>query len=441
MADNRKPLVLRGARQVGKTTAVNLFSQNYAQFIALNLEKPDDAGLFSKFPTVDQFIEAAFFLHKKDLTQKGQTLLFIDEIQQVPQAISMLRYFRESHPQLHVIAAGSLLETALREEVNIPVGRVEYRVVRPVNFEEFLLALGENEAHAALTQVPMKPFAHATLLRLFHLYTLIGGMPEVVQSYAIHRDLSRLSTLYESLLISYLDDVEKYARNTSMVQVLRHCIRTAFREAGSRVTFQGFGQSNYRSREVGEAIRTLQKVMLISLTYPSISARLPLMPDHKKKPKLHALDTGLVNYFAGLQTELIGTPRLTDIYQGNVAEHIVAQEMLAQKFTLLNELSFWARDKKSASAEVDFTYIHNGHVIPVEVKSGSIGKLRSLHQFMDQAPHRWAVRLYAGEVNVHAATTPAAKQYRLINLPYYLAGHLGSYLEWVEAEDIRDFSG
>lgn len=438
LSTHRKPLILRGARQVGKTTAIHLFAQHYPQYIYLNLERPEEAKLFRQFQNVHQLIEAIFFLHQKNLQQKHQTLLFIDEIQQVPEALSMLRYFYEEIRELHVIAAGSLLETVLKENISIPVGRVEYRVLKPVTFYEFLVALNELEAAKMLHQIPLKEFAHDKLLQLFHTYTLIGGMPEVVQHYVTYRDLTSLSVIYESILVSYLDDVEKYARNNFLTQVVRHCIRTAFAEAGKPISFNGFGQSNYKSREVGEAIRILEKVMLLKLVYPTSVYSQPLLPDKRKKPKLQILDTGLMNRFAGLQAGIIGTKNLNEIYSGRIAEHIVAQELLAANFNVLNELCFWVREKKDASAEVDYLFAFEDKLIPIEVKSGAVGKLRSLHQFMDSAPHAIAVRLYNGQVNIHKATSPNGKPYHLINLPYYLTSQLQSYLDWFKKNETYD---
>ena len=265
---SRKPLILRGARQVGKTTAVDLFGKTYPQYIRINLEQKEAAKIFDQFDDVEKLAEALFFMNKINWQQRHETLLFIDEIQQVPKAISQLRYFYEQIPELHVIAAGSLLETVLSENISIPVGRVEYRVLRPVNFYEFLLALNETPSAEALTTMPFKEFMHEKLMQLFHTYTLIGGMPEIIQHYAKYHDLQALSDIYDAILVSYLDDVDKYARNSTMVQVIQHCIRSLFTEAGKRISFAGFGNSKYKSREIGEALRVLERIMLAHLIYP-----------------------------------------------------------------------------------------------------------------------------------------------------------------------------
>lgn len=430
----RKPLILRGARQVGKTTVVELFAQNFEQYISLNLELAEDAAPFINYKNIRQLTEELFFLKDKDIEKLSDTLLFIDEIQEVPGALNILRYFYEQLPELNVIAAGSLLETAIKGNVKIPVGRVEYKVVRPMSFDEFLQAMGDKSVLKQFRKVPMNEYAHDKILDLFHTYTLIGGMPEVVNHYVTHRNLTALGTLYESLIVSYINDVEKYGRTNSLIQVIRHVINAAYYEAGSRIKFAHFGNSNYGSKEVGEALRTLEKVMLVYLIYPTTNTSLPIVPDLKKSSRLQVLDTGMMNYFAGIQKEIIGTTDLDNIYQGKVAEHIVAQELLASRYNLLNNLNFWVRQKIDATAEIDFVMPYNGLIIPIEVKSGSSGTLRSLHLFMDAAPHDIAVRLYNGKVKIDKLTTANGKNYRLLNLPYYLCQHIERYISWMNAD-------
>jgi predicted AAA+ superfamily ATPase len=328
-----------------------------------------------------------------------------------------------------VIAAGSLLETLLDRHISFPVGRVEYLRVHPLTFEEFLLATGEDQAAAMLNRIPLPVIAHDKLLKLFHRYALIGGMPEVVQLYAQDKDLTQLAPVYDSLITAYLDDIEKYSPRTSQTPVLRHVIQSSFREAGNRIKLAGFGQSNYGSREIGESLQLLEKALLLQRLYPVTDTQLPLTPNHKKSPKLQLLDTGLINYFAGLQTEVFGTTDLNAVYGGKVVEHLVGQELYASHISMLFKLHFWVREKKQSNAEVDFVLAYENKVIPVEVKSGASGRLRSLHQFVDRADHALAVRLYAGKLSVEKAVTLAGKEYQLVNLPYYLASRIEQYLD------------
>lgn len=431
---NRKPLVLRGARQVGKTTVVKQFSRQFEQYIYLNLELLEDKQPFEQFSNIETLIQTIFFIKNKTYSKKQKTLLFIDEIQEVPEALNILRYFFEQAKEIYVIAAGSLLEALFDQNISFPVGRVEYMVVRPVSFPEFLGAIGETSALEQIHTVPLAAFAHNKMLKLFHTYALIGGMPEIVNHYAQNKDFTALKSIYESLIVSYIDDVEKYASSAAQVQLIRHAIRASYTEAGKRIKYHGFGRSNYGSREMGEALRTLEKALLIHLVFPETGTTLPLSPNLKKSPRLHVLDTGMMNYFLGVQKEIIGTTDLNTVYQGTIIEHLAGQELLASQFNALSTLYFWVREKKTSTAEVDYLYPFENKLIPIEVKSGAEGKLKSLHIFMDMAPHNMAVRFYTGEISISTVLTPENKTYYLLNLPYYLVSQIEPYLLWFKKE-------
>jgi predicted AAA+ superfamily ATPase len=436
--DSRKPLVIRGARQVGKTTLVNEFAKQFDQYIYLNLELAEDKEPFEGFTSIERLLSALFFLKNKVLAKKSNTLIFIDEIQEVPKALNILRYFYEFAPEIPVIAAGSMLETLFDKTISFPVGRVEYKVIRPVSFPEFLSAIGETASLSALHQVPLADYAHSKLLGLFHTYALIGGMPEIIEHYAKHKDIVALSPIYDALINGYLQDVEKYASSNAQIQHIRHCIQASFSQAGKRIKFEGFGNSSYGSREMGESLRTLEKALLIQLVYPCTTATLPIIPDVKKSPRLQILDSGLLNYHVGLQKEIIGTTDLNSIYQGTLIEHLVGQELLAFQFNALSKLQFWVREKKESTAEIDYTYSYDGMVIPIEVKSGKTGTLKSLHSFMDLAPHDLAVRIYAGELSITEAITQNGKKYKLLNLPYFLVCKIEQYISWLIEKNKAD---
>jgi predicted AAA+ superfamily ATPase len=428
--EKRKPLVLCGARQVGKTTVVRKFGTSYKQYIELNLEKKEDARLFHEISNVHELAEAIFLIHKKRISEQD-TLLFIDEIQAVPEAINQLRYFYEELPWLHVIAAGSLLETLLHDDLRIPVGRVEYAVLRPVCFEEYLSAMGESGALDFYRRLPVPEYAESTLLEHFHKFTLLGGMPEIIEAYAQHRDIQALGTIYRSLQESYKNDVDKYASNSTMVQTLRIAIDSLPLEAGQRIKFEGFGKTNYSSRQMGEALRTLEKALLLNLLYPTTQIDFPLMPNNRKSPRLQILDTGLLNFFSGLQTQLLLKKDLNAIHGGKVIEHMVGQEILASSFNIDHKLQWWSREEKHSMAEVDFILPVEGKIIPVEVKAGATGSLKSLLLMMDLLPHSYAIRLYAGKMSIDEIKTLTNKKVYLLNLPYFLAGRLEDYAKWL----------
>lgn len=429
---NRKPLIIRGARQVGKTTVVNQFARRFEQYIYINLEHPNDRLLFTRFENIELLVQSLFFLKGQQLSKRNDTLLFIDEIQEVPEALNVLRYFYEQAPELKVIAAGSMLESLFDTNIRFPVGRVEYLVLRPVSFPEFLEATGEHAALEQLQHIPCNDFAHDKLLSLYHRYALIGGMPEIVEEYAATGDLVALGRIYDSLITSYLDDVEKYAKSDAQAIHLRHAIRASFGEAGKRISFAGFGNSVYRSREMGESLRALEKALLLHLVYPQTTATLPLQPDVRKSPRLQILDTGLLSYMVGIQHSVLGSNDLSSVYQGALIEHLTGQELLATKYSALSGLHFWVREKAASNAEVDFIVVFEGKLIPIETKSGKAGRLRSLHSFMDEAPHALAVRFYAGNLRVSTVKTSAGKPYFLLDLPYYLVSQIDHYVKWFQ---------
>jgi len=424
---NRKPLLIRGARQVGKTTIVKQFSKEFAHFINLNLERKADRILFEN-DDVNKILNAAL-LQKGIVTDNQSTLMFIDEIQESPRAIQMLRYFYEERPDIYIIAAGSLLEFTLHNIASFPVGRISYLYMSPMNFQEFLGAKNQTPALEMLNTIPIPNYAHSTLLNLFHEYASVGGMPEIVANYLENKNLSTLNNFYRQLWQAYKDDIEKYAKNSTERKIIRHVIETAPFET-DRIKFEGFGKSNYRSREVGESMRALDMSGIVRLLYPTTALVPPIVPDLKKRPRLQFLDTGLLNQALQLQGEMILLADLDDFYRGKIIQHLICQELISifedQRFTP----HFWVREEKDSSSEVDIVLQFGKFIIPIEIKSGKQGRLRSLHQFVERSNHPYAVRLYSGTFSVEKVHTPARKPYFLMNLPYYLGTKIPEYLAW-----------
>lgn len=261
-------------------------------------------------------------------------------------------------------------------------------------------------------------------------------MPEVVKADTQHGNLADLIAVYESIWGTYKNDVEKYGTNETERRVIRHLMDLAPLYLDERVKFQGFGNSNYRSREVGEAFRTLDAAKVIRLKYPSTGLTPPLKKDLKKSPRLQFLDTGLVNYSAGIQKDMLALEDLNTAYKGAVIPHLITQELISIQSDTADTPSFWVREKAQSNAEVDLLYVHRQMVIPIEIKSGPTGSLRSLHQFIDAADHRYAVRMYAGAFRVERAVTPNKKPYLLMNVPYYAGAVLPEYIEWFVANNV-----
>jgi len=425
----RKPLVLRGARQVGKTTLVNEFARTFDNSILLNLEKPSHFRFFQDYEDVQTIIEALFFENNISTKDISTTLLFIDEIQESPKAIQLLRYFYEELPKLYLIAAGSLLEFAMREVKSFPVGRIEYLYLFPLNFYEFLLAIEQQQAADMLSELPIKSFAHKTLLNLFKTYVIIGGMPEIVKTYLKYNSISDLPNIYESIWETYKNDIERYASNSTERKVIRHIMNVAHLYIDKPIKFQNFGNSNYKSREVSEAFQSLDSAKVIQIIYPTTELEVPIKPNLKKSPRLQFLDTGLVNFDLKIQTELLALEDLGDAYRGAIIPHAITQELISLNILNHKKPHFWIRDKAQSSAEVDLVIQYQDKIIPIEIKSGATGKLRSLHEFIERTNHSYAIRMYAGEFKVEEHETPRQnKPYKLMNLPYYLGTKIHEYI-------------
>jgi predicted AAA+ superfamily ATPase len=418
---------LRGARQVGKTTLVELFARNFDVFINLNLEEKDNANLFSMNNSFEDLL-AGIYAKAGFRMEDKHTLIFIDEIQNVPNAVQSLRYFYEKRPDLYVIAAGSLLESLVGNHISFPVGRVEYMALHPCTFTEFLGAMGENFLVEQIEQLQVPQSIHSYVMGLFKKYMIVGGLPEAVRDYAKRKDWVGLNEIFNSLLSGYKDDIEKYAQKTKEQNILRYILNYGWGLAGQRFQFSKFSGFSYQSVDMGNAFRTLEKALLLELVYPLTSTSFPILPDLKRSPKLLWLDTGLVNYVAEMQEDLLFAPETDDLWNGTIAEQMVGQELLGASSTFGVKRMFWVRDARNSQAEVDFVYKYKSHLLPIEVKTGDNSKLRSLHQFMNGSKEDIALRIWNGTFCSDNILLPSGKQYTLYNIPFYYVGQLESFL-------------
>lgn len=420
---DRKPLILRGARQVGKTSAVLIFSEKYFKDIVyVNLENPDHFKLFQDKISLRDFeniIKIKF--HKKVVP--GETLIFIDEIQNSPSLISLLRFFYEERPELHVIGAGSLLEAKIdREGFSVPVGRVEFAYLYPLDFFEYLQAKEEGDLLDFLRNVSINDTIpegiHSIALRNFYEYTMIGGMPEIVKIYRESYDIDRLRGVYSSLFTSYCEDLYKYS-NLADVKYLNYVIEKSPFFSGCIFKYEKFGGSNFRSREMSKTFNTLEKVMLLYQVQATKSTEQPLVPQRKRPKKLIFLDVGLANYQMNIQHEFLNLKDLNSFYRGNIAEQITGQNILSQFIETPPRIFYWAKDKKEGSAEVDFCISLRGRNLGIEVKSGSAGKLRSLYSFAKSVKNKYIIRIYGNSL-YNKEIEYNGEKYNLVSIPFYL---------------------
>ena len=430
-SNNRKPVILRGARQVGKTFVVNQFAENFEHFIELNLERPRERELFNDFNTGQELLER-IMLYKGLSIKEKNTLLFIDEIQNSFEAIRSLRYLYEDLKELRVIAAGSLLEVfSQKQGFSFPVGRVNNLFMFPVNFQEYIEFTNPLLAQKLFEMNFIDDYKlHDILLDHFFRFSFIGGMPEVLTGYKETGLYSELNDIYDSILLGYFEDIEKYS-NLAKSKYLSHVIDKSPLYMSERITYEKFGESLFKSREMKDAFDILERALIIYRAKPSSSTKIPLKEKIRKAPKLFFLDTGLANYRIGFKDFFDRKKTLDNIYQGKVSEQIVAQEIVSQNYGF-PKLYFWIREK--GNSEIDFLYPYKDLLIPIEVKSGKTGKLRSLYQFMEIAHHPYAIRFYSGKSQVDQIKLPSKKNFYLFSLPYFFLPRLTEAIDWFVAK-------
>jgi predicted AAA+ superfamily ATPase len=381
----RKPLILRGARQVGKTWSLKEFGKNSFESIALvDLERnPPLRKLFDGDLNASRICSDLEVLLRQKITP-GKTLLFLDEIQACPRAITSLRYFYEEMPALHVVAAGSLLEFALKD-VSFPVGRIQFLNLYPLCFAEYLAAIGSGPAAAAVVGNPadISPAVHELLRDELKRYFFIGGMPAAVKAFIENRSLRDSFEVQGEIVESYRMDFAKYSP-----QVDRYCLDAVFTSlaqcVGQQIKYARLGEG-YANPTLKKAFEALC-LACVARKIPSVDpSGLPLGASASAKIfKALMLDVGLMRYLSGMPDDVeYARSDLLAIYRGSMAEQFVGQEMLVSQN---GNLYYWDRQAKSSSAEVDYLAIMDGRIHPVEVKSGATGSLRSLHLFLASYP-------------------------------------------------------
>ncbi len=434
---NRKPLIIRGARQVGKSTLVELFARQYKQTLRnVNLERhPELSNIFSdKDP--EQIIQQIEFLPNMG-SISNDTLLFLDEIQAVPEAIPALRYFYEDMPEFPVVSAGSLLEFAMADHAfSMPVGRIQYLHMGPMTFSEFLLAMDEerlqNFIHHYEPDQEIGEIVHQRLLHLLRSYYYIGGMPEAVAVFVDSRSYKDVSEVHNSIIETYRDDFPKYAGSRNLNRML-NVFNFAARNVGVKIKYSTISPRD-QSVTIKKDIELLAMARVIGKVIHSHCSGLPLQADLEEKVyKLLFLDIGLMNAICGLDWRSISQmEEIKLINQGAIAEQFIGQHLQAILADKPNrELNYWLREGRSSNAELDFVIGIGGNIIPIEVKSGATGTLKSLHQFMGTKQAPLAIRFDTNLPTVHQIDTvininKQRKQirYPLISLPLYLVERL-----------------
>lgn len=419
ISTRRKPLIIRGARQVGKTWLVeNVLAKEFDNFIKIDFEKRRDLHQYFE-GSLDPKTILNYLELEAGRIIPGKTLLFFDEIQACPRAIMALRYFYEELPELHVVAAGSLLEFAFGS-ISVPVGRVQYLHIHPMTFYEYLCALGNEIMAEYLLKDPatVSESIQNMILKELRSYFFIGGMPEAVKTYCDTKSMVEAFNVQSEILASYRDDFAKYTPRMEP-----DCIEAVFSNVAksvgeqlkySRLNDKHSGAMNHKAFDLLVKAKVVHKIPACN------PIGLPLGGSaNYKKFKASILDIGLLQRICRIPVELeFKEKNLLSIYRGKLAEQFVAQEMLAESNS---ELFYWARDVRGSSAEVDYLAVCKREIYPVEVKSGASGSLKSLHMMLDKYPNcRTGLVLYSGVYN-------ELSEQKLKFMPLYCAGAICSY--------------
>jgi len=384
----RLPLLIRGARQVGKSSVIREFGKSFEYFLEINFER-DDAELnvkqvFEHGLSPKRICEELSLIYDVPV-EAGRTLLFFDEIQACVPAISSLRYFYEQMPELHLIAAGSLLEFALEELPSFGVGRVRSLYMYPFSFDEFLCALGENRLAQAIAKSspenPLSEVVHKKALRLFKRFLIVGGMPKVVSFYAQTGDLLRCQQLLNDLIDSYQDDFVKYKKRISAFMLLE-VFRAVVKQNGGKFIYTK-ATPELTALQVKQCLELLTMAGLIFPVTHTAANGLPLGAEANRKfRKYYLLDTGLFHRLLQLNlADLLLNDDFEAINKGAIAELHTGLELLKLS-TSRTELFYWHREEKNAQSEIDFLWQKNGKILPLEVKSGEKGSMQSLFIFL-----------------------------------------------------------
>ncbi len=421
----RKPLILRGARQVGKTHLVRSLAEVLGlRLVEINFNQyPEKADLFSgDVQKCLQYlsVEVGFRV------EAGKCILFLDEIQESPQVFAKLRYFYEETPELHVIAAGSLLDFMFKDQAfSMPVGRVEYCYLGPVSFDEFLLVMGEGSYFEFLRQFEVGDVMPASLhekgLELAKLYSVVGGMPAVTQMYADNRDFNMVMREQQSILQSYQDDFIKYGKYINYER-MKKVYKAIPATVGKKLKYTNIDR-NEKSGDLLKCIDMLAAARVVHKVKHSSGNGVPLSAESDERNfKVIHLDVGLMSAALNLDINEIRSSDFSLVHQGAVSEQWVGQHLLYSKAEYIEpQLHYWNREKKGSGAEVDYLIENANQILPIEVKSGKTGRLRSLLQYIEEKKPFVALRFNADQPSV-TEMKAAGNSCVLISLPFYMIG-------------------
>lgn len=435
---NRKPMVIRGARQVGKTWLVRDFAdRNKLELVELNLERsPNLADLFSDNSPreIIKNIEAA--LNIKISPEKS--CLFLDEIQAAPELFSKLRWFREEMPELPVITAGSLLEFAFtKHKYSMPVGRITYLYLEPLSFFEFVLASGNEALYQKMASYKiedaMPQSLHSKCMELYQQYCIIGGMPETVQAWVDGKDLKSCVKIQQDLLATYRDDFHKYGGEMD-ARLLNRILLSVAEQLGNKFVYS-MVDPGVQTIVIKKALLLMFQARLCSRAAHTSGNGLPLGAESNEKFfKALLVDVGLVSAQLGMSPgRQVGPDKMALVNKGGIAEQFVGQQLRAAQSPLTDPQLFYWQRTGGRLGEIDYIIEHGNRIVPVEVKSGAAGTMKSLHQFMAEKNLKLAVRVNANPTSVEdisvKTTLGQEVKYCLLSIPLYLTENVSALID------------
>lgn len=423
---NRKPLIIRGARQVGKSTLVKMFANNNGfNLLEINFERnPEHADIFnSNNPyEIKNLLEINF-----DTEITSDTLLFLDEIQAEPQVLKCLRYFYEEMPELPIISAGSLLDFELNSpSYSIPVGRITYMYLHPMGFVEFLIADGKKKlaefVESYSTEDAMPDVIHQKLLKEFKNFMAVGGMPEAVKTYTEIHSFRNTEQVKQDLLATFQNDFAKYSKH-HQYNLIRKIFSQISQNIGKKIKYSNLSRE-HKAAEVANIIDLFEAARIIKKVIRSSANGVPISAEENHKFfKIIFLDVGLISTQLNISAKILDSDDLLLVNNGDLAEQWIGQALLLNtEDNQLPELHYWAREKRSSSAEVDYVISKKDNVMPVEVKAGKTGTLKSMHLFMQEKQSKLAIRFNSDKPSLY-------KEEKILSLPLYLAEQTKKIIE------------
>lgn len=408
----RKPLILRGARQVGKTYVLTEFAKEYSNSLYINFEKMLDV-----IPIFSENIDPKSIINKLQIffnvtIEPEKTLIIFDEVQECPNALNSLKYFNEEANEYHVVSAGSLLGVKLKREKGFPVGKVDFIDLKPLSFFEFLVAMQEERLQEMLANIanfdPINEALHEKAILLLKQYFIIGGMPEAVARFIVEKDFEQVRKIQQSILDSYVLDFAKHAlpNDVMKIMVIWESIPNQLAKENKKFIFSAIRQSA-RAREYESAIQWLVDAGLIYKSYSISTPKIPLDSYSDKHIfKIYMLDIGLLGCMNNLPVKIMLDPnQLFMEFKGALTENFVAQELMVAHF---DKIYYWT---SQGTAEVDFVLQHELDIYPLEVKAGISAHKKSLLSYHEK---------YQPKILSRATLMNLKKDGEVCNYPLYL---------------------